>query len=80
MKHFTQIYFNKSRNQHNLIRNSRLNDFSSVPPFKGVTDSTINENYKQFAMKQMNMQIDTKMLGLIAKMNDGKIFETRYDH
>ena len=76
MKHFTQIYFNKSRNQHNLIRNSRLNGFSSVPSFKGVTDSTINENYKQFAMKQMNMQIDTKMLGLIAKMNDGKIFET----
>ena len=76
MKHFSQIYFNKSRNQNNIIRNSRLNGFSSVPSIPEVTDSALNQNYKQYAIKQMNMNLDTKMLGLIAKMNDGKTFES----
>ena len=76
MKHFSQIYFNKSRNQNNIIRNSKFNGFSSVSSFPGMTDSTLNQNYKQYAVKQMNMQLDTKMLGLIAKMNDEKTFET----
>ena len=82
MKHFNQIYFNKSRNQKNLIRNTRLNDFSSVSSYNGITDSTLNQNYKQLAIKQMHMQLDPKILGLIAKMNEEKTFEmlkSQYD-
>jgi len=76
MKHFSQIYFNKSRNPYTLMANPRKKDFSSLSSFVGITDPTLNHNYQQFAVKQMNMQLDTKMLGLIAKMNDDKTFET----
>lgn len=75
MKHYNTIYFNKSRNQNYLKQNPRLSGFSSSSLLKGVSDSTLNEKYKQFPLRQINMHLDTKMLELIAKMNDEKTFE-----
>jgi hypothetical protein len=71
MKHFKQININKSRNL--LIKNSK---FKGFPSFNRLSDSTINNDYKQNIIQQMNMHLDTKMLGLIAKMNDENVYES----
>ena len=71
MKHFKQININKSRNL--LIKNSK---FKGFPSFHRLSDSTINNDYKQNIIQQMNMHLDTKMLGLIAKMNDENVYES----
>ena len=65
MKHFKQININKSRN---LLK--------GFPSFHRLSDSTINNDYKQNIIQQMNMHLDTKMLGLIAKMNDENVYES----
>ena len=88
MKNFNQTFFNnnKSRNQISLMNkypssklielNQNFDSLSSLSALSGIADNSLNKNYKQFALRQINMQIDTKMLGLIAKLNDEKTFET----
>ena len=73
MKTFGQIYLKKTRNHNSIINKDEL--FSSSNNKNGLTDSTLNENYKKFALKQVNMQLDSKMLALIAKLNEDKIYE-----
>ena len=73
MKTFGQIYLKKTRNHNSSINKDEL--FSSSNNKNGLTDSTLNENYKKFALKQVNMQLDSKMLALIAKLNEDKIYE-----
>ena len=74
MKHFNQININKTRNH--LTKNFNFGGFNSFSSFDGLFDPKINEDYKQYIINQMKMQLDTKMLGLIAKMTEEKIFES----
>ena len=88
MKNFNQTFFNnnKSRNQISLMNkypssklielNQNFDSLSSLSALSGIADNSLNKNYKQFALRQINMQIDTKMLGLIAKLNDEKTLLT----
>ena len=70
MNKSNQICFNKSRNQNILY------DFSTLSQLIGMNDSTLNEYYNQFSLKQANMLLDSRMLALIAKMNEEKMFES----
>ena len=70
MNKSNQIHFNKSRNKNVLY------DFSTLSEIIGMSDSTLNNYYNQFPLKQANMLLDSRMLALIAKMNEDKTFES----
>ena len=80
MKSFEKIHFNKTRNHDSLTNNDNIENFFSSINNNVIIDSTLNDKYKKFYLKQINVQLDSKMLGLIAKLHEDKIFEDMKSH
>ena len=75
MKSYEKSYLKKRRNHEPLTSNNNFDEFFSSINNNNLTDLTLNENYKKFYMNQIMVQLDSKMLALIAKLNEDKIFE-----
>ena len=75
MKLSEKSYLKKRRNHEPLTSNNNLDEFFSSINNNNLKDLTLNENYKKFYLNQINVQLDSKMLALIAKLNEDKIFE-----
>ena len=80
MKSFEKIHFNKTRNHDSLTNNNNIENFFSSINNNVIIDSTLNDKYKKFYLKQINVQLDSKMLALIAKLHEDKIFEDMKSH
>ena len=80
MKSFEKIHFNKTRNHDSLTNNNNIENFFSSINNDVIIDSTLNDKYKKFYLKQINVQLDSKMLALIAKLHEDKIFEDMKSH
>ena len=75
MKSFDKIHFKNTRDYDSLTNNNNIEDFFSSISNNVIVDSTLNDKYKRFYLKQINVQLDSKMLALLAKLHEDKIFE-----